>query len=94
MVPHALMVLLTCASMEHVPLIHQDDGTVDGALHPHGVTHSCLHGACTPHGVTYLCLHGPAPLIHQGDSTVDGAPCPHGVTHPRPHGACTTRPPG
>ena len=48
MVPHALMVLLTCASMEPAPLVHQADGAVNGAPCPHGVTHLCLHGACTP----------------------------------------------
>ena len=47
MVPHALMVLLTCESMVPVPLIHQGDGTVDGALHPNGVTHPHLQGAST-----------------------------------------------
>ena len=43
-----LMVLLTCASMEPAPLVHQGDRAVDGAPSPHGVTHLCLHGAGTP----------------------------------------------
>ena len=64
MVPCTIMMLLTHTSREPAPLVHQDDSAVDGAPHPHGLTHlhlqddGAVDGTPCLHGVTHLCFHG------------------------------------